>query len=76
MGRVALLFVCGCLSVSSVAFGAAATSTRTALTTPRIDFAIPPQPLSTALIAFGKQANVQVLTAGGMIAAFRSGGVS
>ncbi len=40
-----------------------------------IDFDIPAQPLATALIAFGKQANVQVLTSGGAIARFRSNGV-
>ncbi|GAB3791482.1 TonB-dependent siderophore receptor [Dyella agri] len=39
-------------------------------------FAIPPQALSTALIAFGQQANVQVLTAGGVVDAVRSPGVS
>lgn len=38
----------------------------------RIDFSIPAQPLATALIAFGKQANVQVLTSGCTIARFRS----
>ena len=76
MGRIALLFVFGCLWVPSVVFGAAATSVHAALTTPRINFAIPPQPLSTALIAFGKQTNVQVLTAGGTTATFRSVGVS
>jgi len=43
---------------------------------PRIDFAIPAQPLATALIAFGKQANVQVLTAGCTIARFRSLGAT
>lgn len=42
----------------------------------RIDFAIPAQPLATALIAFGKQANVQVLTAGCTIARFRSLGAT
>jgi iron complex outermembrane receptor protein len=40
------------------------------------DFAIPTQPLATALIAFGKQANVQVLTAGSTIARYRSPGVT
>jgi iron complex outermembrane recepter protein len=35
-------------------------------------FAIPAQPLSTALIAFGKQANVQVLTAGQTVDTLRS----
>lgn len=39
-----------------------------------LHFAIPPQALSTALIAFGRQANVQVLTAGGSVAAMRSHG--
>lgn len=42
----------------------------------RIDFAIPAQPLATALIAFGKQANVQVLTSGCTIARFRSQGAT
>ena len=37
-------------------------------------FAIAPQPLATALLAWGKQANVQVLTASGSIANWRSGG--
>ena len=41
-----------------------------------IDFSIPAQPLATALIAFGKQANVQVLTAGCTIARFRSLGAT
>ncbi|MBE1159213.1 TonB-dependent siderophore receptor [Dyella acidiphila] len=39
-------------------------------------FAIPAQPLSSALIAFGKQANVQVLTAGQTVAPLRSPGVN
>ncbi len=42
----------------------------------RIGFAIPAQPLATALIAFGKQANVQVLTSGCAIVRFRSPGAS
>ena len=41
---------------------------------PPIPFAIAPQPLATALLAWGKQANVQVLTASGAIANWRSGG--
>jgi iron complex outermembrane receptor protein len=41
-----------------------------------IDFSIPAQPLATALIAFGKQANVQVLTAGCTIVRFRSLGAT
>lgn len=39
-------------------------------------FVIPTQPLATALIAFGKQANVQVLTAGQTVDALRSHAVS
>ncbi|HXO99999.1 MAG TPA: TonB-dependent receptor [Luteibacter sp.] len=39
-----------------------------------MSFAIAPQPLATALLAWGKQANVQVLTASGSIANWRSGG--
>jgi len=42
----------------------------------RIEFAIPAQPLATALLSFGKQANVPVLTAGNTIAGLRSGGLS
>ena len=42
----------------------------------RIEFAIPAQPLATALIAFGKQANMQVLTSGCAIVRFRSPGAS
>ncbi|SEM50298.1 iron complex outermembrane recepter protein [Luteibacter sp. UNCMF331Sha3.1] len=37
-------------------------------------FSIAPQPLATALLAWGQQANVQVLTASGSIANWRSGG--
>jgi iron complex outermembrane receptor protein len=76
MSRVALLFVCSCLSVPFAASGIAAASARPMAATLRLPFEIPEQPLSTALIAFGKQANVQVLTAGGTIAIFRSAGVS
>lgn len=76
MSRVALLFVCGCLLAPFAAFGTAAVSVRAAPATLRMSFEISAQPLSTALIAFGKQANVQVLTAGGAITIFRSDGVS
>jgi len=37
-------------------------------------FSIDPQPLATALLAWGQQANVQVLTASGSIANWRTGG--
>ncbi|WP_036138477.1 TonB-dependent siderophore receptor [Luteibacter sp. 9135] len=39
-----------------------------------LPFAIAPQPLTTALLAWGRQANVQVLTASGSIASWRSAG--
>ncbi|UPG85929.1 TonB-dependent receptor [Luteibacter aegosomatis] len=39
-----------------------------------ISFAIAPQPLATALLAWGKQTNVQVLTSSGSIANWRSSG--
>lgn len=39
-----------------------------------MSFAIAPQPLATALLAWGKQTNVQVLTASGSIANWRSSG--
>jgi iron complex outermembrane receptor protein len=41
-----------------------------------IPFDIAPQPLATALLAWGKQSNVQVLTASGSIANWRSSGAS
>ena len=43
---------------------------------PGIDFSIAPQPLSSALIEFAKQANVQVLTAGSNLENSRTRGVS
>ncbi|MBB3225652.1 iron complex outermembrane receptor protein [Luteibacter sp. Sphag1AF] len=42
----------------------------------KVSIAIPAQALSTALIALGQQANVQVLTAGGDVADVRSAGAS
>ena len=47
-----------------------------AQTTSRVEFSIPPQPLSSALIEFAKQANVQVLTAGSKVDGERSHGVN
>ncbi len=41
-----------------------------------VDFAIAPQPLSTALVAFGQQARVQVLTAGANLDGQRTAGVT
>ena len=43
---------------------------------PGIDFSIVPQPLSSALIEFAKQANVQVLTAGSNLENARTRGIS
>ncbi|WP_426661259.1 TonB-dependent siderophore receptor [Rhodanobacter aciditrophus] len=60
-----LLAALGAAAVPGHAAGAAA-----------LRFAIPPQALSTALIAFGRQANLQVLTAGGEVDALRSRGAS
>jgi len=42
----------------------------------RLDFSIPPQPLSSALIEYSKQANVQVLTSGANLENAKSPGVS
>jgi iron complex outermembrane receptor protein len=75
MSRIALLFACACLSVPFAALGAS-TSVDAAEAVPRINFSISPQSLSTALIALGQQANVQVLTSSGTIATMRSDGVN
>ena len=72
MSRFGLLPASGCLLA---AFGAAAVPVHAAAAA-TLHFAIPPQALSTALIAFGQQANVQVLTAGGEVDAVRSRGVA
>lgn len=42
----------------------------------RLVFSIPAQPLSTALLAFGQQANVQVLTAAGAVGELRTDGAT
>ncbi|MGC1547028.1 MAG: TonB-dependent receptor, partial [Rhodanobacter sp.] len=73
MSRMARLFVCGWLSIPFAAFSAPTEPTPPAST---IHFSIPAQSLSTALIAFGKQANLQVLTASCTIVKLRSDGVS
>jgi len=74
MRRSGLLPAIGSL-LPTVAFAAAATPGHATVAAP-LHFAIPPQALSTALIAFGRQANVQVLTAGGRVDAVRSPGVA
>jgi iron complex outermembrane receptor protein len=55
---------------------AVAVPCRTVAAAATLHFAIPPQALATALIAFGRQANVQVLTAGGKVDAVHSRGVN
>ncbi|HET6555163.1 MAG TPA: TonB-dependent receptor [Dyella sp.] len=56
--------------------GVASAAAHTQMDGQALAFSVPAQPLATALIDFGKQANVQVLTAGSTIARFRSLGVS
>jgi iron complex outermembrane receptor protein len=75
MSRFGLLSAIGGLLLPMAAL-AAATAPDQAATMAVLHFAIPPQTLSTALIAFGRQANVQVLTAGGEVDAVRSPGVA
>ena len=72
MGRISRLLVCGCLSLPMSNVGAAQAPTRARSAVARIGFAIPAQPLGTALVALGKQANLQVLTASESIASLRS----
>ncbi|MBD8873943.1 TonB-dependent receptor [Rhodanobacter sp. DHB23] len=57
------------------AIAAAVAPCRAADAAATLHFAIPPQSLSTALIAFGRQADMQVLTAGGRVDPVRSHGV-
>ncbi len=71
MGRFGWLFACGCMVASPWASGAAATG-GDSVAQGRWAFAIPSQPLAPALIAYGGQANVQVLVAGELAATLRS----
>ena len=64
----------GALALALVARAAGAAEGSGERGPPTMAFAIAPQPLATALLAWGKQANVQVLTASGSIANWRSGG--
>lgn len=66
----------GCLTLGIVAGVGCIAPVRAAEQTVGMRFVIPAQPLATALIAFGKQANVQVLTAGQTVDALRSHTVS
>lgn len=74
MNRLGMLPVLAGLLLPMMAQGAVAAPGQSAPA--RVSFAIPPQALATALIAFGRQANVQVLTAGGRVDAVRSPGVT
>ncbi|WP_430392386.1 TonB-dependent siderophore receptor [Dyella sp. 20L07] len=73
----ARLLLAGCLTMSAglATSDPACANARETADASRIEFAIPAQPLATALIAFGKLANVQVLTSGSAIAGFRSAGL-
>lgn len=72
MSRFAWLPAYGCLTLVFAACNALPASAYAAEQPVGTRFTIPAQPLSTALIAFGKQANVQVLTAGQTVDALRS----
>ena len=71
MGRFGWLFACGCMVASPWTSRAAAANDDSAVQA-RLRFAIPAQPLASALIAYGSQANVQVLVSGQLAAALRS----
>lgn len=70
-GSVGWLFACGCMAALSWAPHAAAADNSNAASTGQV-FAIPAQPLASALIAYGAQANVQVLVSGELAASLRS----
>ena len=76
MSRFAWLPAYGCLTCLLAAASAGIAPSYAAEQPVGTRFLIPAQSLSTALIAFGKQANVQVLTAGQTIEALRSRGVA
>jgi iron complex outermembrane recepter protein len=76
MSRFAWLPAYGCLTLVFAVNSACVAPTFAAERPVGMRFVIPAQPLSTALIAFGKQANVQVLTAGQTVEGLRSHGVT
>ena len=76
MSRLAWLPAYGCLTFLLIAADASMATSYAAEQSSGTRFLIPAQSLSTALIAFGKQANVQVLTAGSTVEALRSHDVS
>ncbi|GAA0687327.1 TonB-dependent siderophore receptor [Dyella marensis] len=69
MRRFGWLFVCGCIMASPWTLAAAGDDSAVPATQP---FAIAAQPLAPALIAYGGQANVQVLVSGDLAASLRS----
>lgn len=71
MGRLGWLFACGCMVASPWTSHAAAVDDDSAVQA-RLNFAVPAQPLASALIAYGGQANVQVLVSGELAASLRS----
>lgn len=76
MSRFAWLPAYGCLTMLFAPMSAIAASPAAAAQSVGMRFLIPAQSLSTALIAFGKQADMQVLTAGETVAGMRSQTVS
>ncbi|MGO4701536.1 TonB-dependent siderophore receptor [Dyella sp. 2RAB6] len=71
MGRLGWLFACGCMVASPWSPHAAAANDDSAVPA-RLSFAIAAQPLAPALIAYGGQANVQVLVSGELAASLRA----
>ncbi|WP_233843767.1 TonB-dependent receptor [Dyella sp. 2HG41-7] len=76
MSRFAWLPAYGCLTLVLAAGAVCSSPVRAAEQSVGMRFAIPAQSLATALIAFGKQANVQVLTASQTVDALRSRAVN
>lgn len=76
MSRFAWLPAYGCLTMLFTSMSALAAPPAAAVQPVSMRFLIPAQSLSTALIAFGKQADMQVLTAGETVAGLRSQTVS
>lgn len=76
MRRFAWLPAYGYLSMGVIAWAMGGLPVHAAQPSVGMRFEIPAQSLATALIAFGKQANVQVLTAGETVEALQSHGVT
>jgi iron complex outermembrane receptor protein len=76
MSRFAWLPAYGCLTMLFASTNVFAAPPAAAVQPVSVRFLIPAQSLSTALIAFGKQAGVQVLTAGQTVEGVRSNAVT